>query len=203
MAAQQPDVSPLGDGLLRGLCGEVVLLDLLVDPDLEIQAEVGHVVLDAGQLLHQKLQVPLGHLAGGIVRNTQGFDLFGVQLRGHDHRHFLHLQPPGGLVPGVPGNDDAVLVHDDGGLEAELPDAIGHGLCRFIIAPGVVVIGADVFQPFVLDLVSHALHAIPPGNKIGSLAIVPESLGENVMNYLQRSSFQTQTRRVSGEMPPP
>ena len=177
VVAQQPDVAALGDGLLRGLCGEVVLFDLLVDLDLEVQAEVGHVVFDAGQLLHQKLQVPLGNFAGGVVCDAQGLDLFRVELCRNDDRHFLQLEPPGGLVPGVSGDDHAVPVHDDGGLESELFDAVGHGFCGLVVAPGVIVIGADFVQPFVLDLVLHALHAIPPGNKIGSLAIVPESLG--------------------------
>ena len=161
--AQQPDVSPLGDRLLRGLCAEVVLLDLLVDLDLEVQAEVGHIVVDAGQLLHQKLQIPLGNFAGGVVCDAQSLDLFRVELCRNDDRHLLQLEPPGGLVPGVPCDDHAVPVHDDGGLKAKLFDAVGDGFCSLIIAPGVVVIGADFVQPFVLDLVFHALHAIPPG----------------------------------------
>ena len=127
VVAQQPDVAALGDGLLRGLCGEVVLLDLLVDLDLEVQTKVGHVVVDACQLLHQKLQVPLGNFAGGVVCDAQGLDLFRVELCRYDHRHFLQLEPPGGLVPGVSGDDHAVPVHDDGGLKAKLFDAVGDG----------------------------------------------------------------------------
>lgn len=163
MVAQQPDVSPLGDGLLGRLSVEVVLFDLFVHPDLKIQAEVGHVVVDAGQLLHQKLQVPLGHFAGGVVCDAQGLDLFGRQLPGHDDRHGLELEPPGGLVPGVSGDDDSVPVHNDGGLEAELPDAVGHCLCGLVVAPGIVVVGPYLVQPLILDLVLCAVHAIPPG----------------------------------------
>ena len=36
VVAQQPDVAPLGDRLLRRLCVEVVLFDLFVHPDLKI-----------------------------------------------------------------------------------------------------------------------------------------------------------------------
>ena len=49
------------------------------------------------------------------------------------------------------------------GMKAKLFDAVGDGFCSLVIAPGVIVIGADFVQPFVLDLVFHALHAIPPG----------------------------------------
>ena len=89
MVAQQPDVAALGDGLLGRFRLEVVLFDLFVDLDFEVQAEVGHVVGNAGQLLHQKLQVPLGHFTGGVVRDAQGLDLFRVQLCRHDDRHLL------------------------------------------------------------------------------------------------------------------
>ena len=37
VVAQQPDVTPLGDRLLRGLCGEVILFDFLIDLDLEFR----------------------------------------------------------------------------------------------------------------------------------------------------------------------
>jgi hypothetical protein len=47
-------------------------------------------------------------------------------VRQHNHRHFFHPQLPGREESGMPGDDDAVAVHQNGIRPAELPDTGGY-----------------------------------------------------------------------------
>ncbi len=114
-----------------------------------LKAQRGQVDVGFGQshdLLGQQVVVPAGELGGLVVGQPVGADLVGGQILGDVDRDLVDPQPNGGKVPGMTGDDDVVLVDDDGLAEAKLLDRLGDGIDRGIGVPGVAIVGNDRFD---------------------------------------------------------
>ena len=96
---------------------------LVGEPD---QVQVEAVLLERGDFRAQHLFVPARVQRQLVVGNDQRPLLRRGQVRQHDDRDFLHPQLPGREKSGMPGDDDAVAVHQNGIRPAELADTGGY-----------------------------------------------------------------------------
>src|SRR5262245_1557741 len=69
--------------------------------------------------------------------------MFGRQARGDMDGDLVESQAKCRLVPGVADDDDAIFVDDNWLAEAEFSDRGGHGLDRFIVDAGIVLVRPD------------------------------------------------------------
>ena len=100
---------------------------IVVDSEMVVIA--GHTRLKAAErlgLTEVPVVVPFRDLAGLVVGDAVGLDLFRRQVVRDDDRHFREAEAFGGLQSCVAGNDDHLGVDDDGLLPAELLDGFCH-----------------------------------------------------------------------------
>lgn len=149
MFAELVDVAPPGFRLLLRhlILVEVVLLDVVV-VDLLLQlveAELPHVdVVQGPQLLLELLEVPLGDLAGLVIREPEGSDLLLREIIRNYNRNFLQTEFDCRLKPCVARNYDTVFVNDDRVLEVELLDARGDRVDCLVVVSRVVFVRSQL-----------------------------------------------------------
>lgn len=78
-------------------------------------------LLQRRQLDGQQFVVPLGDGSSLVVGDAVGFNLRFAQVRGDVDRHLRQAQLLRCLPTGVPDDDHAFTIHDDGLAEPELP----------------------------------------------------------------------------------
>ena len=127
-----------------------------------IESKLPHVeILEIKQFFGKQISVPLRKLARLVVRQPIRLDLlFGQVVRVYN-RDFLAFQLFRGFVPGMTGNDNSVLVNDDGLLSAELFNRRGDSINRSVILARVLLVWPDFRQLDALDLHNFAsLHIL-------------------------------------------
>ena len=167
----------------------VVLPDVDGLARLQVEAREGDVKVQGGDLVQfeaQGLLVPPGVLCQAVV----GQDVrpaLGLRKTAHPHAgHALHALGLGRQQPPVPGDHPPLLVDEDGGHKAELPQAPAQPLHLLVaVRPGVVLIrhqlrhrhgdkllGADPHDPGRLAFLPSR-HVKPPVPKLGTPFKIP------------------------------
>ena len=116
------------------------------------QPEVEAFKIKAVQLDLQQLRVPLGDLAGFVVQDAvlpllrfaEALDLADLRL--------VPAQLLQSLVSGVPGQDHACFVDDDGRAVPALPNTLRHCVHGAVVPPGIAFIRLDFFKRQRLQL---------------------------------------------------
>lgn len=114
---------------------------LVGEPD---QVQVEAVLLERRDFRTQHLFVPARVQRQLVVGNNQRPLLRWRKVGQHNDRHFFHPELPGSEKSGMPGDDDAVAVHQNGIRPAELPDTgsyLGDLLVR--MRPRVAGVGQE------------------------------------------------------------
>ena len=122
-------------------------------PASKAPVQVQAAEVQALQLTLQQVQVPARQLIRLIVQKPV-FPLLILRQPGlDDDLGLFPLQPLQSPIPGVSGQDDAVLVDDDGGDVGALLDALHHRRHGGLILPRVPLVWMDFCQ-----LLCHQLH---------------------------------------------
>ena len=122
---------------------------------VRIEAEgphVGAVLLDREEFVAEELQVPFGQLGALVVRDAIGPRLLGREVRRDDHRSRVEAEALRREEARVAGDDDVVLVDDDGVDEPVGLDRLHEEVDGALVDAGIPLVGVDVFEFEVLDL---------------------------------------------------
>ena len=121
---------------------------------VRVEAEgshVGAVLLDREEFVAEELQVPFGQLGALVVRDPVGARLLGREVRRDDHRSRVEAEALRREEARVAGDDDVVLVDDDGVDEPVGLDRLHEEVDGALVDARVLLVGVDVLELEVLD----------------------------------------------------
>ena len=118
-------------------------------------SHVGAVLLDREEFVAEELQVPFGQLGALVVRDPVGARLLGREVRRDDHGSRVEAEALRREEARVAGDDDVVLVDDDGVDEPVGLDRLHEEVDGTLVDARVLLVGVDVLELEVLDF--HAM----------------------------------------------